>query len=201
MLAFFRRVSKTKLGTGIMAGVLIAILAGFAIADISNFGSGNIGFGMGSSTLVRVGDQEITEKEMSDAMQRRLADVRQQNANADYATIVRDFDVILGALIDQRTLLAFADKHGFHVSKRLIDAEITQIPQTRGLNGQFSEQAYQGFLARERMTDAQVRQIIAGSLLQRMLLTSVTANARVSVGMAQPYASMLLEAREGEVAT
>src|SRR4051794_22451658 len=201
MLAFFRRASKSKIGTGVMVVVLIAILAGFAYGDISNFGSGNLGFGMGSSTLVRVGDQEVSEKEMSDAMQRRLTDVRQQNPGADYATIAGDFDAILGALVDQRTLLAFADKYGFRLSKPLIDAEIAQIPQTRGLNGQFSQQAYQGFLQQQRLTDTEVRQIIAGSLLQRLLLTPIAANARVSVGMAQPYASMLLESREGEVAT
>jgi peptidyl-prolyl cis-trans isomerase D len=200
MLAFFRRASKSKIGTGVMVVVLIAILAGFAYGDISNFGSGNLGFGMGSSTLVRVGDQEVSEKEMSDAMQRRLTDVRQQNPGADYATIAGDFDAILGALVDQRTLLAFADKYGFRLSKPLIDAEIAQIPQTRGLNGQFSQQAYQGFLQQQRLTDTEVRQIIAGSLLQRLLLTPIAANARVSVGMAQPYASMLLESREGEVA-
>lgn len=200
MLSFFRRASKSKIGTGIMALVLIAILAGFAVADISNFGSGSLGFGMRSSALVRVGDQEVTENEMNDAMQRRLTEVRQQNPTADYATIVRDFDTILDALVDQRTLLAFANKYGFHLSKRLIDAEISQIPQAQGLNGQFSQQAYQNFLAEQRLTDAQVRQIIAGSMLQRLLLTPIAANARVSVGMAQPYASMLLEAREGEVA-
>ena len=104
------------------------------------------------------------------------------------------------ALIDQRALLAFADKYGFHLSKRLIDAEIAQIPQTKGLNGQFSEQAYQQFLAQQRLTDPQVREIIAGGLLQRLMLTPVATNARISVGMATPYASMLLESREGEAA-
>jgi peptidyl-prolyl cis-trans isomerase D len=199
MLSFFRRVSKSRIGTWIMAAVLIAILAGFAVADISNFGSGNIGFGgMGSSTLAKAGSQEVTEREMSEAMQRRLQEVRQQNPNADYATIMGDFDAILGALIDQRALIGFADKYGFRLSKRLIDAEIAQIPQTKGLNGQFNEQAYQQFLARQRLTDPQVRQIIAGGLLQRLMLTPVAANARVSVGMARPYASMLLEQREGE---
>ena len=54
-----------------------------------------------------------------------------------------DFGPILDALVDQRTLMAFADKYGFPLSKRLIDAEIAQIPGTKGLNGQFSEQAYQ----------------------------------------------------------
>ena len=57
MLSFFRRVSKSKVGTWILAAILIAILAGFAVSDISNFGSGNIGFGMGSSTLAEVGGQ------------------------------------------------------------------------------------------------------------------------------------------------
>ena len=59
MLSFFRRVSKSKIGTGVMAAILIAILAGFAAADLSNFGSGQIGLGMSTGTLAKVGDQEI----------------------------------------------------------------------------------------------------------------------------------------------
>lgn len=200
MLSFFRRVSKSKVGTWIMAGVLVAILAGFAAADISNFGSGNIGGlgGMSSSTLARAGDQEIGEREMSEQMQRHLQQVRQQNPNADYATILGDFDPLLSSMLDERALVAFGDKYGLRLSKRLIDAEIAQLPQAKGLNGQFSEQAYQQFLANQRLTDPELRQVITGALLQRLVLTPVAANARVAVGMAQPFASMLLESREGE---
>src|SRR6185295_13240177 len=200
MISNFRRLSKSKIGTGIVATFFILILAGFAVTDISNFGSGNIGFGMGSSTLAKVDDLQVLETEMSDAMQRRLQEVRRQRPDADYAAIASDFDALLSGLIDQRALLAFADKYGIHLSKRLIDAEIAQIPQTKGLNGKFSDLAYQQFLAQQRLTDADVRQIIAGSLLQRVILTPVATNARVSVGMAMPYASMLLESREGEAA-
>ena len=200
MLSFFRRVSKSKIGTWVMALVVIAIMGGFALADLSNFGTGNLGFGMGSTTLAEVGDQQIGDREMRDVMQRRLQEVRQQNPEADYATIIGDFDQILDSLIDERSLIAFADKFGFHLSKRLIDAEITQIPATKGLNGKFSEQAYLAFLAQQRLTDAQVRQIISGSLLQRLLFTPVRAIPRVPVGLARPYADMLLEARQGDVA-
>lgn len=200
MLSFFRKVTNSKVGTWLMAAILIAILAGFALSDLQNFGSGNIGFGMSSNTLAKVGGQEVTEQEMSDTMQRRLEVVRQQQPNADYSTIIGDFDGILGELIDNKTLLAFAEKFRFPLSKRLVDAEIAQIPQTKGLNGQFSEQAYQGFLAQQRITDKEVRQILSGGLLQRYLLTPVAANARVTTGMATPYASMLLESREGEAA-
>jgi len=201
MLSFFRRISNSKIGTWVVFAIGLAILAGFALADLSNFGTGQIGsMGMGSSTLAKVGDQQVDDRDMSDAMQRRLQQVRQQKSDADYSTILGDFNDVLEALIDQSSLLAFADKYHFPLSKRLIDAEIAQIPGTKGLNGQFSDQAYQSFLAQQHLTDAGVRQIIAGSLLQRLLVTPVVANARVSVGMAQPFASMLLEAREGEAA-
>lgn len=201
MLSFFRRVSKSKIGTWVMAAILVAILAGFAAADISNFGSGKIGFGgMNSSTLAQAGNQEVTDRDMNEALQRRLQQVREQNPNADYATIIGDFDPLLNELTDQKALLAFADKYGFRLSKRLIDAEIAQIPQTKGLNGQFNDQAYHAFLAQQRLTDAQLRDIIAGGLLQRLMLTPVAANARVPVGLARPYASMMLEQREGDAA-
>ena len=120
---------------------------------------------MGSSTLAKVGDQEVADSEMSEAMQRRLQQVAPAEARTPIMrAIIGDFDAILDALIDQRTLIAFADKFGFPLSKRLVDAEIAQIPQTKGLNGKFSEQAYQAFLAQQRLTDAEVRQILAGGL-------------------------------------
>jgi peptidyl-prolyl cis-trans isomerase D len=200
MLSFFRRISKSKIGTWVIAAIGIAILVGFALADLSNFGTGKIGFGMSSTTLAKVGDEEVGEKEMSDAMQRRLQQVRQQRPEADYSSIIGDFNAVLDALLEQSTLLAFADKYHFPLSKRLIDAEIAQIPATKGLNGQFSQQAYQQFLAQQRLSDADVRQIIAGDVLRRLILTPIAANARVPLGMATPYASMLLEAREGEAA-
>jgi peptidyl-prolyl cis-trans isomerase D len=200
MLSSFRRLQKTKIGTAIVAAFFVLILIGFASTGVSNFGSGKYGFGMGASTLATVGGEQVTEEEMSQAMQRRLQQVRQEKPDADYSTIIGSFDSMLDELIDEKTLLAFAEKFHFPLSKRLVDAEIAQIPQTKGLNGQFSEQAYQAFLAQQRLTDAQVRQILAGGLLERYMLTPIAANARISVGMATPYASMLLEAREGEAA-
>src|SRR5258707_14398504 len=99
MLTFFRRVSKSKVGTWIMALLVVAIMGGFALADISNFGSGTLGFGMSSGALASVGDQTVTEREMSDAMQRRLQQARQENADADYASIMPDFGPILDDMI------------------------------------------------------------------------------------------------------
>ncbi|MFL6764508.1 MAG: peptidyl-prolyl cis-trans isomerase, partial [Sphingomicrobium sp.] len=136
----------------------------------------------------------------SEAMQRRLQQVRQEQPDADYARIIGEFDGIIDSLLDDRALMAFADKYDFPLSKRLIDAEIAELPGAKGLNGQFDERAYQQFLAQQRLSDPEVRRIIAGGLLQRLLLTPVATNARAPLGMATPYASMLLEQREGEAA-
>ena len=198
MFAFFRRLSKSTVGSIIMVLFVVAILASFAMGDIANLRQG--AFGMNSSTLARVGSQQVSDRDLSRAMERRLADVRQQNPEADYATIGGDFEPILSSLIDQKTLQAFADKYGFTMSKRLVDAEIANIPAARGLDGKFSEAAYRSFLGQQRMTDQEVRELIGSSMLQRMLLTPVATNARVPVGFATPYASMLLEARQGDVA-
>ena len=77
-------------------------------------------------------------------MRRALDQARQQNPEATYSTIANQFGPILESLIDERALLAFAADHGFVLSKRLVDAEIANLPQTRGLDGKFSEQAYAG---------------------------------------------------------
>ena len=42
--------------------------------------------------------------------------------------------------------------------------------------------------------------IIGNGLLQQLMIAPAVVNARASVGMATPYASILLEAREGDVA-
>ncbi|MEO7786558.1 MAG: peptidyl-prolyl cis-trans isomerase, partial [Sphingomicrobium sp.] len=89
---------------------------------------------------------------------------------------------------------------GFVMSPRLIGAEIAKLPGTRGFDGKFSEQNYQAFLEQQRLTDVQLRRLIGTDLVQRMFLTAAAANARFSVGMSSPYASMLLEERQGELA-
>ena len=198
MLTSFRRATKSKIGTVLLALFGLAIVASFAIADVSGISLG--GSGLGGSTLVKVGSLEVSDRELNAAMQQRLAQVREQDPTADYSALAGDFEPLLQGLIDQRTLQAFARKHGFRVSKRLVDAEIANLPGVKGLDGQFSQQAYETFLQQQRLTDAQVRDLIEGTLIQRMLLTPAANSPRVPVGMATPYASMLLEGREGDVA-
>lgn len=198
MAAIFRRMSKSVVGTILLVLMLLAIIAGFALQDIQSVGAGSLGTSQG--TLVKIGNSSVTDRELSAAMQRRLAEVRQQNPEADYPSIAGDFENILNSLIQSRALQLFAAETGLKVSKQMVDAEIVKLPGTRGLDGKFSQAAYENFLQQQRLTDAEVREILASSIASRLLLAPAAANARIPVGVATPYASMLLEAREAEVA-
>lgn len=197
MFTFVRKLGKSTIGAIVLALFVLLIMASFAIADVSSL---SLGSGLNSSTLAKAGSEEITDQDLSDAMQRRLGQVREQNPEAGYAQLEGDFEPILQSLIDMKALQAFARKHGFVLSKRLIDAEIANLPGVRGLAGEVNDQSYQAFLARQQMTDSELRDVIGGTLLQRLLLTPAASNARVPIGMATPYASMLLEERQGEIA-
>jgi peptidyl-prolyl cis-trans isomerase D len=197
MFASFRRLSKSKAGTVVAVLFLLAILASFALADLSNFRQPG---GLSQGVLARVGSEQLTEAELSTVLQRELTRLRQQKPDATYADLAPQFGEIVNSLIQERTLKAYAAMHGLMPSKKLVDAEIVKLPGVRGLDGRFSEAAYQGFLQQNRLTDAQLRSEIMTVLLQRLLLSPLVANTRIPVGVARPYASMLLEERQGEVA-
>jgi peptidyl-prolyl cis-trans isomerase D len=200
MQSFFRSVAHSNVGRAVAALFLIAILASFAMSDISNVGSGSFGLGFSSSTLAKVGGEQVTEQDMNDAMEKRLQQVRQQKPDADYADIIGDFDAVLNSLIDQKAMVAFTNKYGFSISKRLVDAEIAQIPGVRGLDGKPSIKGYQAFLSQNRLTDAEVREIVRAEIGERNLIAPLAAEPRVPVGVASQYAAMLLESRQGEAA-
>jgi hypothetical protein len=88
MLASFRRLSKSTVGTAIMALFLVAIIASFALADVKGILSGG-GFGGGADSLVRVGSEKVSDRDITRAMDRRLSQAREQNPEATYASIAR----------------------------------------------------------------------------------------------------------------
>jgi len=61
-------------------------------------------------------------------------------------------------------------------------------------------QAYAAFLQQQQMTDGGRRLLLNVAITQRLVLAPAAVDARVPVGVAKPYASMLLEEREGQVA-
>ena len=196
MLSSFRRLSKSKIGTAVLILFLVTVLASFTLGDIGKL-TGN---GLSQGTLASVGSAKVTDADLQQLMERQLAKLRETKPAATLADLSSDVDGMVNALLQQRTMEAYAAKHGLVVSKRLVDAEIAQLPGVQGLDGKFSSASYQQFLQRQRLTDADLRREITNGLLQRMMLTPVAANVRIPLGVARPYASTWLEQREGEVA-
>lgn len=196
MLSFFRTFSKSKFGSVILVLFAVAIFASFALTDISGFGKK---FGAGSGALVTAGDEQVSDRDFAMAMERMLSAARQQNPEATYATIAGDTTGLLDQLTDDAAIKAFARDNDLVISRKLVDAEIASLPQTRGLDGKFSPEAYAQFLSQQRLTDAIVRRIFEGDIARRLTIGPVAANPRVPVGVATPYASMLLEARRGDL--
>ena len=88
MLSKFRNLSKSTVGTIALFGFMGLIVASFALADLANVSSG--GFGLGSNTLAKAGDKEVTDLDMTQEMERQLNLLRQTNPEATYADLAGD---------------------------------------------------------------------------------------------------------------
>ena len=66
MTAFFRRATKSTVGTILMLLFVVAIAASFALADVQSYISGGLGQ---AGTLAKVGCEAVTERELGTAMQ------------------------------------------------------------------------------------------------------------------------------------
>lgn len=197
MLNFFRRLSKSKIGIGVFAVFIAAIAFGFAAMDIQSLGGH--GFAAGSDTVAKVGKVKISSAELQQRVMRALENARQERPELAMPEFVRmgGVDQILQQMTDTMALEQFARKQGFGVSRRMEDAQIASAPAFRGLNGQFDQSAFEAFLARQRVSEREVRQDLAREMYLTQLLVPATGASLAPATLTLPYASMLLEQRSG----
>ena len=198
MISFFRRMFSSKIGIVLSVLFVATIAVAFAMADMAGMTGGTIG---GGDTLVAIEGEEISATEMSDQVNRQLARAQEQQPELDLPTFLRGgaFEEILNQLVAMKALTIFGRDQGLGVSRQMVDGEIAGIPAFRGLDGQFDQATFQRMLQTEGITEKQLREDIAASLIQRQLLLPVAASAKVPEGMALQYASLLLEQRRGSV--
>lgn len=200
MITFIRSLINSRFGA-IIALVFIGMIAvAFALGDVT--GSGSFG-GVGGGNVARVGDQNITLGEFNDALDNRLKAERQNNPTLDMVNFVEGggFDGTLDQLINRYALAVFGTEHGVAVSKRLVDSEIKKIPGAMGLDGRFSQEAFQAFLGQIGVSEKTVRDDIAQNLFAQQILPATVAGPMAPDSMVLPYASLMLEKRSGQVAS
>lgn len=200
MLTVFRRFIHSKFGAVFAILFLGVIAAAFVMGDLS---SGKFGSSLGGGgTAAKAGGYKLSETELQDRIQRVFENARKSNPGLQISDFFAQgggtqiYEQLVGAL----TLRAFADDQGVHISKRLVDAQIAQIPAFQDAAGNFSQDAFRQLLIRERLTEQAIRDDISREILQRQMLAPIGLGVRLSDSLVTPYASLLLEGRQGTVA-
>jgi peptidyl-prolyl cis-trans isomerase D len=200
MLSVFRRFIHSKFGALFAILFLGVIAAAFVLGDLTNGQFGNaIG---GGGTAAKAKGHTLTQAELQDRVQRVFENARRSNPGLQIADFFAQGGgtQVYDQLVASLTLKALADDQGVHISKRLVDAQIAQIPAFQDAAGNFSQDAFRQLLIRERLTEQSLRDDISREILQRQLLGPVGLGVKLSDSMVTPYASLLLEGRQGTVA-
>ncbi|MET0248313.1 MAG: peptidyl-prolyl cis-trans isomerase [Sphingobium sp.] len=200
MLSVFRSFIRSKVGAFVAFLVLGVIAAAFILGDITG---GQFGARAGGGDIVaKAGGSRLGTADLQDRTQRVFDNARRSNPGLQMSDFLAQgglaqvYDQLVGAMaIDE-----YAKDQNVHISKRLVDAQIAQIPAFQDAAGKFSQENFRQLLVRERLTEQALRADITREILERHLLRPAGIGARVSDSLVLPYASLLLEARQGTVA-
>ncbi len=198
MISFFRRITGSKAGIAIGIG-FIALLGFLMVAgDIT---SGNFSLG-GNGQATKIGGERLLDSEVQARVQRIFEQQRRDNPGMQIAQFLEMGAVpqIYDQLVSGIALKEFAHRQGIFVSKRMVDAQIAQIPAFHDATGKFSQEAFRQMLAAQRLSEKELRADIEQELTGRMLVGPAGINAHLTSSLVLPYASLLLEAREGRIA-
>jgi peptidyl-prolyl cis-trans isomerase D len=201
MLSVFRRIIHSKFGAIFAILFLGVIAAAFILGDVTSgqFGGASLS---GGGTAAKAKGYKLTVAELQDRVQRVFENARRSSPELQIGEFFTQGGgaQVFDQLVQSLTLRAYADDQGIHISKRLVDAQIAQIPAFQDAAGNFSNDNFRALLARERLSEQALRDDISREILQRQLLAPIGIGARPSENLVLPYASLLLEARQGQVA-
>lgn len=200
MLSLFRRFTRSRWGA-LAALVFLGMIAfAFVAGDMS---SGGFNLSMaGGDVAARARGEKLSTQELQDRIQRAFDTARRSNPGLQMGDFIAQgggkmvYDQLVAAL----AMKAYADGQDMHVSKRLVDAQIARIPAFQDATGKFSPDLFRQLLARERISEQSLRDDIAREIRQRHLLSGIGLGVKLTPSMTLPYASLLLEARQGTIA-
>lgn len=200
MITFFRNIFSSKIGLFFTMCFVALIAIAFASADVT--GSGAFGGVTGSGTAAQIGDSKLSTSELSQSVNNAFRAEQRENTGLDLKTYIEGggFDGILDRLINSFSIAAFGNKYGMTAGKRLVDSEIADIPSFQGADGQFSEENFRRALQQQGIKEQQLRDDFTRNLLADQLLPVAGFGASVPQKLVTPYASLLLEGREGQIA-
>jgi peptidyl-prolyl cis-trans isomerase D len=202
MLSFFRRFIGHRIGAFLALAFLALIGLAFAAGDIKGLGGG-LGTVMGGGdTAAKVGGESLSTTELQSRTQRVFEQQRRANPGMLIGTFLaqgglsRVFDQLVAGL----AVSAFADDQGMGVSKRMQDAQIAGIQAFQDASGNFSQDLFRQALSREGVSEKALREDISHDLLAKQILAPAGLGVKLPDSLVLPYASLLLETRQGRIA-
>lgn len=177
-------------------GFVALVGLAFALGDVS--GTGGLG-GVGGGNVAKVGKVEIGSGELRERIRQSYEQARQQNPQLTMDAFLAGggMQLALDSLVEGAAFEQFAEELGFSVSKRMVDGQIADIPAFRGVSGSFDQTRFETLLRENGLSEAAFRAELKQQLLARQILGPVSNMPAVSAVMAQPYAALLLEQRQG----
>jgi len=200
MISFLRRIIGSKFGAAFGLVFLALVAFAFVASDLGNQAGMPSFAGGGVST--KIGGETLTEKEVTDRVQRAFERQRSESPGLRIGDFLAAGAVkgVYDQLVSALSFNEFAADQGMYVSKRMIDAEIAAIPAFHDASGKFSQTIYRQLLAERGLSDAALRDDVAQQLNGRLLIGPAALGTGLGNDMVLPYASLLLEAREGRIA-
>lgn len=199
MLGSIRNVINSKVGAVLAILLLILIAVAFALGDIA--GTGSISGGR-SATVAKVGGEKLRADSLSNAVQNSYREARRENPLLDIGTYVREggLESVFDRLLNTFSIAVFGEQKGMAVSQAMIDAEIRDLPGTRGIDGSFDADAYRRLLADANISDQVLREDIRRNLYTEQLMALIETGNAVGESFALPYGNLILEKRAGKIA-
>jgi len=200
MLAFFRRVLSSWVAIAILGVIMVA----FIITGVGTPGGGIINGGASEAEVARIGSTRLMGSEVAARLQSQLREVQQQQPTMTMESMVAaagGLNAIIQQMITGKLVIEWERRHGIVANERLIGAKIATIPAFLGPTGQFDQRQMAAILAQQRVSFQNLHDGIRDDIVTRQLLTPVTAGTHASAGLATPYASLLLDKREGAIGT
>lgn len=201
MITFFRSFFNSKIGLAFTFLFIGLIAIAFVSSDLSNSNGLNSLTG-GGAQVAKVGGESLPGAELQSRTQRVFEQERRENVGLTMSTFISAGGVenVLAQLLSGLTVMEFGKDQGLAISKRLEDAQIAAIPAFQDASGKFSQDVFRQLLAREGISEAALRQDIRRDLMTRQLLGPAAFGNKLGDSMILPYASLLLESRNGRVA-
>ncbi len=199
MLSGFRKLFQTKIGLAITFLFIALIALAFAATDITGNTFGGVS---GGDRVALVGDERVPVSELDSSAQNALSQMRQRNPALTMPDFIEQgsFESVVESLLDRYALVVYAQENGLRAGDNLVNSEIQSFPQFRDENGEVTADSFRRALRNASITEAQVREDFKTGLLVQQLVNPALAAPLMPTKVAQQYAALVTERRQGQVA-